>query len=232
MGIQNFSRKRGQMIILIALILISILSLTLLTSHSPSPIPANPDIPRKVLRQECRRAVLNALANASQHGNSDPNAFRASIEEQLHKIEQGHFGASIFLTSAPTINILDGSTEANVNLNISYAPIKVVWIEDCRFALKQTVGTPEAKVYATLQLIKLTIPITLTFNGQPATFDSASVTSSSGSFPCVFVKNYGNGQLVLEASIPYAGAGTYNLSLHTIDINGVEVSSNFSIAVS
>jgi len=221
--------KRGQIYILMGLVLITILTVTLLaSSRSSHPSPESVADIQMVLNMEVERAVLSSLAYASTREDISV-AFSQRLRESLIKVEGGHSGAGLspLLSEASSGDgVVSGQTEVQLELSGHGVSRRMTW----DIMLEQTVTDKKMLSGPTPQLVtlQLTIDLFLKVNGasSPSTWRSSKLIYSSGEVECSLVKNFGNGTYVVDATLL---AGEAYVDLVTVDNNSIKVETRVSI---
>jgi len=220
--------KRGQVLILMAVVLVAILGLTFLASvRTFKPTPKDPATAMAVLEAEADRAVFNAFAYASQR--EDSTLFRSSLLTEARNIALAHYGASVAIVNLqpPAFSWDDdnvGESKVSVNVSIAYAAYNLSWVNRYNHALRIQILELTREDLGAFTKLKFTVNFTL--NSKPALFNGANVTVGGENYECQLTKNFGDGRLQLEATVLFSSSISGSLAIE--DASRVLVKCDFA----
>lgn len=232
--------RRGQFQILgagfLILLMISV-RFMVVREYAPSFRDVSADI--SLERGELTRSLLSSLAYAS-NVQGDPNTtFNSAFRVVLDELQANEFGLFLWIASSsaslawPIQRVNgDGESAAIVLVNVTTSELGSSWLFNGSLQLRQGIIVTQVEHdLPLLGLMHLEIPISLTINGHAARWGASVVDYNGTSYQASLLKNSGNGQYLLEASIPYGGPGPYYLRVETWDVNGIRVIAAFTLIV-
>jgi len=234
-------KARGQFQILgagfLILLMISV-RFTVVREYAPSFRDVAADT--SLERGELTRALLSSLAAASNMQGDANATFNAALEKLLGSLQANRFGLSLQVESSSASLAWpsqsadgDGESSASALVNVTISELGTSWLFKSQVQLNQTILVSQVKYDFPLPgLMHVEIPINLTINGHAARWGASAVDYNGTSYQASLLKNSGNGQYLLEASIPYHGPDSYYLRIETWDINGIRVTAAFTLIVS
>lgn len=231
-------RVQGQFQILgagfLILLMISV-RFTVVREYAPSFRDVSSDI--SLQRGELTRALLTGLAAASNLPSNPDTSFNSSFNGALGMVQANGFGLFLRVQSS-SANLswpsqgVDGNGEssASVLVNVTASDLESSWLFNSQAQLNQHILTSQVEYdFPLLGLMHVEVPFNLTGGTHAAIWSSTLIDYNGTSYQASLLKNYGGGEYLVEASIPYHGPGPYYLRLETWDVNGVRVIAAFTL---
>jgi hypothetical protein len=242
-------KSRGQLQILIALVLITIMvTARAAINRDYLPIQRDPAADVVIITSATERAVLSSLAYASHQQTGTQTAFATKLNQLLAALSASSYGTIITVEGTPsivlawptgsgppvnqTVSPVNGTTYADAILNINQTESSTAWGYNAHVTLTQTIA-PESVTYAhsTLSLITITCAVNLILNGRQDIWGGSSIAVNGASQTAALQKNFGNGTVTISSTFQYAGPGQYSVVIQTVDLNQVLVISSINIYI-
>lgn len=231
--------RRGQFQILTAVILVTLMILARTVTVSNYTVNLR-DVDSDVasIQAQVNQAVLASLAYASNTGTVTDvqSRFTDALGEALGNITAANYGLYLQIISASATITWDdtpATTYGAATINITSTTLGSSWTLVSSQTLTQYVDAENATSTRPLpSLVTFQVPVQLTLNGISATWVNGTVLYDNGSYPAVLEQNYGNGDFLLQFSIPYSSLGLYDVALLSWDASMVVVSSETTLAAS
>jgi hypothetical protein len=220
----RLNRNKGQILILMAITLMSILLITTLAAvRTFKPISRDPEAAILLIKSQTRRAVLNSLAISSLSADTDASKFRESLQLQFRNIAAANSGVSIGVSDIQSLQFSwsgqnQGTTTATVKLRIVQSQYKLDWVETHALTLQLRVDALQRRPLE--QFVRLDLNATLLMNGGPSLMKNPKVMiNGTISYPCTISRNFGNGMYGLTVTVPLWTSATFTLI--ATDENGI-----------
>lgn len=215
--------RRGQFFVAVGFILLGLMGLLFAaSSRSFKPTVTGSAAHVEVVNGEVRRAVLSALANASNTQDITSSFNGILLKRFLDEVvasEQGTF----ITAQSPSALKGNGTVTAQVQVNIAVSGA-LNWTTSMQLNLVQQLVSLTVAAGSTPQFETVTLTVRLSLNGEPdGWLRSSLITKEGQNLTCTLAAKYSDGTLVLQAQVP---AGWSEAQLVTFDINGIKVSTS------